>query len=75
MAKPMTRALRRHHVARLKRDRRFYGGFDRAELPVFLGRVVQTATVCSCWMCGNERKYSGERTVQERRLFQCIGDE
>ncbi|KFI24206.1 hypothetical protein CG51_18560 [Haematobacter missouriensis] len=23
--------------------------------------------VCSCWMCGNPRRYSGEMTIQERR--------
>jgi hypothetical protein len=23
---------------------------------------------CSCWMCGNPRRYHGEPTVQERRL-------
>jgi len=22
---------------------------------------------CSCWMCGNPRKFVGERTIQERR--------
>jgi hypothetical protein len=22
---------------------------------------------CSCWMCGNPRKYEGRSTVQERR--------
>jgi hypothetical protein len=22
---------------------------------------------CSCWMCGNPRKYSGEATIQERK--------
>jgi hypothetical protein len=23
--------------------------------------------VCSCWMCGNPRRFEGERTLQERR--------
>jgi hypothetical protein len=35
-----------------------------------MGRVVDTPTPCSCWMCGNPRKYFGERTIGERRAMQ-----
>ncbi len=27
--------------------------------------VANTATLCSCWMCGNPRKCFGEKTRQE----------
>ena len=27
----------------------------------------QQPAQCSCWMCGNPRKWLGERTMQERR--------
>lgn len=59
------RAYRRAQVARLKAKRRTYynGARDEREL----GRWVWTAAVCSCWMCGNPRRFIGERTVQERR--------
>ncbi len=68
--KSMTRALRRHHAARLKAARRFYHGRDNTETPRYLGQVVQTPASCSCWMCGNPRKYNGERTIQELREMQ-----
>jgi len=32
------------------------------------GYLAKTNTVCSCWMCGNPRKYFEEETVQERKL-------
>jgi len=32
-----------------------------------IGRAIDTATPCSCEMCGNPRRYFGDRTVQERR--------
>jgi hypothetical protein len=32
------------------------------------GRLSKNNTVCSCWMCGNPRKYLGEATVQEKKF-------
>ncbi len=64
MAQP-SRALRRHHVARLKKARRYFHGQDLAEHPGRLGKAVHTAAACSCYMCGNPRKYFGERTISE----------
>ena len=59
------RALRRHHYQRLKRKRRnHYGGYGRHRSNA-QGRLANTATLCSCWMCGNPRKYFGEVTRQE----------
>jgi hypothetical protein len=34
------------------------------------GRAIKEAeylAACSCWMCGNPRRFTGERTIQERR--------
>ncbi|KFG92189.1 hypothetical protein GQ56_0138930 [Burkholderia paludis] len=76
MAKPMTRALRRHHFERIKRARKFYLVLGkRRENPVELGRFVTTPAPCSCWMCGNPRRHLGELTMQERRMFQDVDDE
>ena len=44
----MKRALRRHHVARLKRSRRFHWGRDLAQEPKPLDRAVDTPCPCSC---------------------------
>ena len=30
---------------------------------------------CSCWMCGNPRRYEGKATLQERRLLEAARDE
>ena len=72
--KAMNRALRRHHVARLKKKRRFRWGRDLAQEPKALARLVNTPTPCSCHMCGNDRKYLGERTIQEQRQLQAWND-
>ncbi|MTH94752.1 hypothetical protein E1297_01780 [Roseibium sp. RKSG952] len=55
------RADRRHHNARMKRKaRRLYPHDEKGTLSDHLAS-------CSCYMCGNPRKYFGERTLQERR--------
>jgi hypothetical protein len=72
-----SRAERRHHVERLKHTRKNYWGYGgRAEYkrvemgPKQLGRVVQHPQICSCVICGNERRNNGNskdaRTLQER---------
>ncbi|WP_416191735.1 hypothetical protein [Neisseria sp. CCUG12390] len=68
------RALRRHHIARLKhKRRRDYHIYDRdsGRLTGPLNRHVTTPCLCSCRMCGNPRKFHGNsraaRTVAERR--------
>jgi hypothetical protein len=57
--KDMSRAIRRHHAARLKQARRFYFGMDHRNDARRLGKVLQTAKPCSCWMCGDQRATSG----------------
>ncbi|WP_156901910.1 hypothetical protein [Azohydromonas australica] len=71
------RAVRRHHVERIKKARRSYWGMGtRAENPPDsrrLGIVASTAAPCSCAMCGNPRRYWKTKdalTVQEQRWFQ-----
>lgn len=78
------RAVRRHHVARLKVKRKSYWGYHRhygAETrevisPKTLGRVVQNPAVCSSYCCGNPRHFPkggaswASRTMQERGFFQ-----
>ncbi|WP_308366121.1 MULTISPECIES: hypothetical protein [unclassified Microbulbifer] len=70
------RALRRHHRARLKAKRLYYyGGYIGTLRPQqrrrHLGILARTAKLCSCWICGNPRRYlPAERTNQER----CIAE-
>lgn len=66
--KSSTRALRRHHRARLQDLRRRYFGGKLASDARRLGMAVTTAKPCSCWACGNQRRYFGP-TRQEARLF------
>ena len=73
----MKRAIRRHHSARMKaKARRFYRQWNRyiynwrseAEEKKFEDAAAKRADhikCCSCWMCGNPRKYLKELTVQE----------
>lgn len=61
------RAIRRHHRERLQKARRYYWGQDLMNDRRRLGMLVSTAALCSCWRCCNERRVTGERTMQERR--------
>ena len=67
--KNMKRAMRRHHAARLKHARGHHWGRDIRHEPKLLGKVVDTPTPCSCWMCGNPRRYFKELTRQELRAI------
>lgn len=63
--KSTKRALRRHHAKRLKsRREHFSNAGDKGS--VALGVVYHTPCLCSCWMCGNQRKHHG-MYIQERR--------
>lgn len=66
----MSRALRRHHTTRLKHARRHYWGEVLRLDARRLGMAIATPAACSCTMCGNPRKYFGERSLQERRFSQ-----
>jgi hypothetical protein len=60
------RAERRHQLARIKAKRKGYWyGYPAEMTPKRLGMVSQTPALCSCHMCGNPRKFFGDRTLQE----------
>ncbi len=63
------RALRRFHKERIQKKRKQYLIFespnDLESNEIRLKKALKTPTVCSCWMCGNPRKYFGEKTRQE----------
>jgi hypothetical protein len=63
-----SRSLRRHHERRIKkRTSDYYGGYARHDARA-LGKLARARTPCSCWMCGNPRRFSGAPTLQERRV-------
>jgi hypothetical protein len=67
-------ALRRHHRQRVKNNRKKYWTvFPHKESPKRLGIVTTTPCICSCWMCGNPRKYyknskAGMKTSEIRKM-------
>ncbi len=69
-----SRSHRRHHLARLKAKRRFEER-DRLNDPALqvlaAAKRSHTACVCSCLMCGNPRRHSGNASLgltrQEQR--------
>ncbi len=71
--KTVARALRRHHLSRVKDRWRVVVASHSSVCGVprdperEVGRRATTGTPCSCWMCGNPRKYFREESVQERR--------
>jgi hypothetical protein len=66
--KSIIRGIRRHHLQRLKKARAFDHaiGKGRQGDTAALGRHVNTPAKCSCWMCGNPRRYFDEKSRQER---------
>lgn len=74
MEKDRKRAIRRHHIARLKNTRKNYFNATWRSDPKQLGRIVQYPAMCSCTMCGNERKWFGYRTLDEKRGFDKMKD-
>lgn len=77
------RAVRRHHIDRLKQKRKFYWGYrsnnwgrepNAVMAPDQLGKVVQYPQACSCSGCGNQRKYEG-RPHKERCDFITMKEE
>jgi|GEM_PF-6569628 len=66
--KNQQRSMRRHHLQRLKNARKTNLNIpeDKLSDPVFLGRHLTTPTPCSCVRCGNLRRHTGEKTLQEQ---------
>lgn len=61
--KSSKRALRRNQKAKVKAKARRIYPHDRA------AKAADYLAVCSCWMCGNPRKWYGEPTLQERKAW------
>lgn len=62
------RGVRRHHLERMKRKvANYYGGYAKGN-PKIIGRLAQTRTPCSCYMCGNPRRKLGEVTLAEKKV-------
>ena len=75
------RAIRRHHIKRLKNKRKNYGtvaiwydGISQKELEEKISFATRTPCPCSCHMCGNPRKHWKETPIRELRQHQKIND-
>jgi hypothetical protein len=72
-----TRAYRRHQRLRML-DRALrslmFSDMTEAERGHRALRQLDHLKNYSCWMCGNPRKYMGERTIQERRRIGAMRD-
>lgn len=72
--KDKSRLRRRCYASLLKKKRaKYWSNWANSEKGV--GKLVHTATNCSCWMCGNPRKFFGELTMQERKHLEKMKDE
>ena len=76
----MKRAIRRHHRERLMKKRLTYwaasDGFEvRIPDPERAIRLVTTPCACSCPMCSNPRRHTGEVTRQEQLADLRFADE
>jgi hypothetical protein len=76
--KSSKRALRRHHRQRMQQQAlrslvfSLWGDETRRRC---VGKWHDNLKKCSCWMCGNPRKYGGEMTRQERRSLEAANQE
>ena len=75
------RALRRHHLGRLRKNRSLYWGAKTVGNSRLTGQYTKTPCICSCWMCENQRKYHGllfqelkalEKFTQEKKYNEYI---
>lgn len=60
----MGRALRRHHMEYIKLRVARYNNCFRKDSRL-IGMRARTPKPCSCVMCGNPRKFFGDKTKQE----------
>lgn len=74
--KDTSRAMRRHHLERLKAVRSRHelvkGSMGKTPSAKRIGIHAHTAANCSCMSCGNPRKRWGVRTIPELRVMQRI---
>jgi len=64
-----TAAWRRQQEEKKKRKvvKEYYEWWWEDASPRMIGIKAHTPALCSCWMCGNPRKYFNEKTIQEKR--------
>lgn len=71
-------AWTRHHRARLANKRKGYFVFQYVcpeDSDRLLGILVSTPKACSCWMCGNPRRYKMKgKTPEEMRADLALKD-
>lgn len=76
MDKNRRRAHRRHQQARMDRKRSRYQVVESAQKaganPRQVARLLRTPKPCSCWMCGNPRRYSSAVPIQEQRADEAL---
>lgn len=72
-----SRAQTRHHKQRVKDKRKSYVNMYREPTSAVkeptdkqIGKVAHTPTNCSCWMCGNPRKYFDQITLKEKSFIE-----
>jgi hypothetical protein len=64
-----SRALTRHHADRVKKKRSKYtNAVSSDDKDVSVGKTACTPALCSCYMCGNPRKFFSELTMQEKKF-------
>lgn len=74
------RSERRYQLQSIKKARSAYevaklaasDGLDARRIERHRARLARTPKPCSCWMCGNPRKWLGEVTKQERSAAQLL---
>ena len=63
-----TKAWRRQQEFKKKKNVVYHNWFSWFErTPRIIGKKAHSPKMCSCWMCGNPRKYFNEKTIQEKR--------
>ena len=65
MEKSKQKAIRRHHIERLKENRKNYWFWGGRKDPRRLGLLVHTPAPCSCYMCGNPRKWWKQKSIDQ----------
>lgn len=65
-----SRAMRRHHEERIKqRVLKYYGGVFSTDARR-TGIIARSRKLCSCFMCGNPRRWEKHPTIREQRALQ-----
>ena len=67
-----TRAERRKHEYRIRQkclnQAKIIFGDNEEIISHKVPRMANNRKLCSCEMCGNPRRYYGEKTIQERKF-------